>query len=178
MSVLVAYASRHGSTAGIAERIAATLRDRGLQAEAVPIREVRRPESYDAFVIGSAVYMFRWLKDAPRFIHRRRALLASRPVWLFSSGPVGPDVPDKEGRKPRDVADPRELSGLAAEVRARGRRVFFGAFDPAGPRTGLMEKVALALPAARAAFPAGDFRNWPEIEAWADEIAAELGARA
>ncbi len=177
MSVLVAYASRHGSTAGIAERIAATLRSHGLDAEAVPIREVRRPEAYDAFVIGSAVYMFHWLKDAPRFIHRRRALLESRPVWLFSSGPIGPDVPDKEGRLPRDVADPRELPSLAAEVRARGQRVFFGAFDPAGPRVGLMEKMALALPAARAAFPSGDFRDWPEIENWADEIAGELGAR-
>jgi menaquinone-dependent protoporphyrinogen oxidase len=176
MSVLVAYASRHGATAGIAERIAARLKSHDLQAEAVAIRDVRHPEAYEAIVIGSAVYMFHWLKDASGFIRRHRTLLESRPVWLFSSGPIGPDVPDKEGHMPREVADSRDLPRLAAEVKARDQRVFFGAFDPAARPIGLVERLTMAMPAARAAFPAGDFRNWPEIDAWADEIAAELRA--
>jgi menaquinone-dependent protoporphyrinogen oxidase len=64
MNVLVAYASRHGSTKGSAERIAADLREVGLSAEVMPEDQVRELDRYDAFVIGSAAYMFHWLKEA------------------------------------------------------------------------------------------------------------------
>ena len=64
MNVLVAYASRHGATAGIAERIAAGLRSAGLQTDVKPVTDVRDVSAYDAFVIGGAAYMFHWLKDA------------------------------------------------------------------------------------------------------------------
>ena len=82
MNVLVVYASRHGSTAGIAERIAAGLRDAGLAAEARPVAQVDDVDGHNAFVVGSAAYMFHWLKDATRFVKRHRAVLAKRPVWL------------------------------------------------------------------------------------------------
>jgi menaquinone-dependent protoporphyrinogen oxidase len=73
MEVLVAYASRHGSTAGIADRIAAGLQAAGVSAEAVAVSEVGDVERYDAFVVGSAAYLFHWLKDATRFVKRHRA---------------------------------------------------------------------------------------------------------
>jgi menaquinone-dependent protoporphyrinogen oxidase len=98
MKVLVTYASRHGATAGIAERIAAGLRSAGLPTDLSPVTDVDDVTAYDAFVIGGAAYMFHWLKDATAFVKRHRARLADRPVWLFSSGPLGTDLVDKEGR--------------------------------------------------------------------------------
>ena len=72
MTVLVAYASKHGSTQGIAERIAEKLRQLGKEAEARPIEDVKDPGSYEAFVIGSGVYYGSWLKEATEWVHRNR----------------------------------------------------------------------------------------------------------
>jgi menaquinone-dependent protoporphyrinogen oxidase len=176
MKVLVAYASRHGATAGIAERIAAGLQTHGLTAEARPVTEVAEVERYDAFVIGSAAYLFHWLKDATRFVKRHRALLVTRPVWLFSSGPLGTDRIDEQGDDVLEVTRPREFDELAALVRPRDLQVFFGAWDAHAPKVGLTEQLVRRLPAADAT-PAGDFRDWPVIDAWSAEIARELLTR-
>jgi menaquinone-dependent protoporphyrinogen oxidase len=174
--VLVAYASRHGATAGIAERIAAGLQTHGLTAGARPVDEVGEVERYDAFVIGSAAYLFHWLKDATRFVKRHRALLATRPVWLFSSGPLGTDRIDAQGDDVLEVTRPKEFDELAALVHPRGLQVFFGAWDPNVPKVGVTEQLVRRLPAA-ADTPAGDFRDWAAIDAWSAEIARELLAR-
>ncbi len=176
MSVLVAYASRHGATEGIADRIAARLRDQGVDAVVRPASAVRDAASYDAFVVGAAAYMFHWLKDATRFVRRNRALLASRPTWLFSSGPVGTDTTDKDGRDVLEVSVPREFAELREAVHARGEKVFFGALDPDARPIGLAERFVALMPAARNALPKGDFRDWAAIDAWADEIARDLAA--
>jgi menaquinone-dependent protoporphyrinogen oxidase len=127
MHVVVAFASRHGATQGIAERIAETLRVSGLDAQALPARSVKDIAGYDAFVIGSAAYMFKWLGDATSFVHRHRAVLATKPVWLFSSGPLGTEPLDAEGRDQKEATVPKEIPGLMEAVNARGHRVFFGA---------------------------------------------------
>jgi menaquinone-dependent protoporphyrinogen oxidase len=176
MKVLVVYASRHGATAGIAERIAAGLQARGLTAEARPVGEVDEVERYDAFVIGSAAYLFHWLKDATRFVKRHRALLTTRPVWLFSSGPLGTDRIDAQGDDVLEATRPREFDELAALVHPRGLQVFFGAWDPDTPKVGLTEQLVRRLPAA-AETPAGDFRDWPAIDAWSADVARELLAQ-
>jgi menaquinone-dependent protoporphyrinogen oxidase len=173
MEVLVAYASRHGATAGIAERIATGLRAGGLSAEAVPVTEVSDVERYDAFVIGSAAYLFHWLKDATRFVKRHRALLADRPVWLFSSGPLGTDRIDEQGEDVLEATRPKEFDALTELVHPRGVQVFFGAWDPDAARVGLTEQLVRRIPAA-AATPAGDFRDWAAIDAWSAAIAREL----
>lgn len=173
MKVLVAYASRHGATRGIAERIAQTIRQAGHEVDLEPVEKVDRAEQYEAFVIGSAAYMFHWLKDATQFVHRHHTLLASRPTWLFSSGPIGPETVDKNGRDVLETTRPREFAEFGETVKARDMRVFFGAFDPDAPPVGIAEKV-MALTPARRAMPAGDFRDWPQIEAWADGIARAL----
>jgi menaquinone-dependent protoporphyrinogen oxidase len=80
LHVLVAYASRHGATQGIAERIAQVLQDGGVTAEALPAASVKSVAAYDAFVVGSAAYMFHWEKAAVAFVRRNRALLAAKPV--------------------------------------------------------------------------------------------------
>lgn len=177
MRVLVAYATRHGATAGIARRVAAVLTAAGLPAEARPVREVRDVGPYDAVVIGGAAYMFRWLKPAVAFCRRHHRELAARPVWLFSSGPLGTDMVDKEGRNVLETTRPKEFDELTALLHPRGEQVFFGAYDPAAMPVGLAERFMRHMPAAaREALPAGDFRDWPAIDAWAAQIAADLKA--
>ena len=176
MQVLVAYASRHGATQGIAERIAETLRAAGLDAKA---RAGRRRSGvlaeYDAFVIGSAAYMFHWLKEAVVLVRRNRRVLAGKPVWLFSSGPLGTEATDAKGRDQKVVTIPKEIPELAEAVHAREHRVFFGAYQRDRKPIGLAERFVSLMPAAREGLPEGDFRDWPEIEAWAATIARDLG---
>lgn len=178
MSVLVAYASRHGATQGIAERIAGTLRSEGLDAEARPAGSVKSLDGFDAFVIGSAAYMHHWLKDAADLVRRNRRVLRERPVWLFSSGPIGGPI-DAKGRDQRAGSVPREIIEFAPGLQARDHHVFFGSYEVRRKPIGLAERLAAPflshLPAdAREAMPEGDFRDWPEIEGWAREIAHDL----
>ena len=177
MNVLVAFASRHGSTKGIAERIAASLRDDGLSADAKPVDQVRDLDRYDAVVIGSAAYMFHWLREATTFVKRHHTLLSQRPVWLFSSGPLGTELMDEEGRDILEATRPKEFDELSALIHPRGERVFFGAWDPEAPPVGFGERLLRLMPATRGATPAGDLRDWPAIDAWATEIASHLRSK-
>ena len=174
MHVLVAYASRHGATQGIAERIALVLEAGGVTAEALPAASVRSVAAYDAFVVGSAAYMFHWEKTAVAFVRRNRAVLAAKPVWLFSSGPLGSEAVDAQGRDQRLAAIPKEAAKMLEAVNAREHRVFFGAYERDRKPIGIAERLVSIMPAAREAMPEGDFRDWPEIEAWAAGIAADL----
>jgi menaquinone-dependent protoporphyrinogen oxidase len=174
MRVLVAYASRHGATRGIAERVAATLERNGLEVTVKPAAEVCDAGNYDAFVVGGAAYVFHWMKEATAFVERHRPLLASRPVWLFSSGPLGGDTVDAQGRDVLEASTPREFAELTTAIHPRDERVFFGAYDPAAKPIGLMERITRMMPAARDALPSGDFRDWAGIEAWSEGIAREL----
>ncbi len=177
MKVLVAYATRHGATRGIAERIGATLEKHGLVTTVLPVEDVREVAAFDAFVVGSAAYMGRWLGEAARFVRAHRQVLATAPTWLFSSGPIGTDRIDSKGRDVIEASRPQDLTQLEAAVHPRGERVFFGAFDPDAAPIGVWERLGapfLRMPAVRNAMPAGDFRDWPAIEAWAHEIAARI----
>jgi menaquinone-dependent protoporphyrinogen oxidase len=173
MRVLIAYASRHGSTRGIAERIGKRLSDAGLSVDVSPVGKVDA-SAYDAVVLGSALYMFHWLGEARSFAKKNSKAMAGKPVWLFSSGPFGDEKVDKNGRDVLQVAGPRELDELRAWLKPRDHRVFWGAWDSTYRPIGFMERLTMAMPAARNAFPSGDKRDWPAIEAWADGIATEL----
>lgn len=170
MSILVAYATRHGATQGIAERIAETLRTCGLEADVRRVKEAGDVREYDAYVIGSAVYMFHWLKEASHFVRRNKDLLAARPTWLFSSGPLGTEETDPQGRNVREVAAAKETDELVRAITARDHHMFFGAFQRGKP-IGLAERFVMHMPATREALPEGDFRDWDEIESWAKGIA-------
>jgi menaquinone-dependent protoporphyrinogen oxidase len=177
MNVLVAYASRHGATRGIAERIAGTLEQNGLEVTLRSIEDVGSVGRYDAFVIGSAAYMSHWLKEAAQFVRREGSVLATRPVWLFSSGPIGTATVDAKGRDVVEASEPREFAEFSGVIHPRDARIFFGAYDPDAAPIGFMERLGsrfTRLPAVREALPAGDFRDWSEIEAWANGIAREL----
>ena len=183
--VLVVYASRHGATRGIAERIGEVLRAEGLDAFVASADRVVDVGRADAVVIGSGVYMGSWLKEATGFIQRNQVALAERPLWLFSSGPIpgssknkgpatdpledalGPESgPGSGGRK--------KIAEISAATNPKDHRVFYGAFDPHDPPQTMAERLVRMMPAARNILPAGDFRDWEAIEAWAREIAATL----
>lgn len=178
MKILVAYASRHGATRGIAEQIAAMLGRHGLDVTLQSVEHADPVEGYDAYVIGSAVYMGGWLGPAASFVRRHHDLLSARPVWLFSSGPVGSEPVDAKGRDQLEASVPKEFVEFARTIQPRDERVFFGAYDPdaepTGMAEGLMAKFMRLAPAVRQALPAGDFRDWPAIDAWAESIAREL----
>ncbi len=159
--VLVAYATKFGSTREIAEAIGEELAAAGLTAEVDAAASVWDLDPYDAVVLGSALYAAHWRREANRFVRQNLAALQARPVWLFSSGPLDhsadrADIPLTE-HVARDV-DP---------IGARGHRTFGGR---------LLADTPGLEPQVLATHPTGDFRNWTAIRAWAHEIAAELAA--
>jgi menaquinone-dependent protoporphyrinogen oxidase len=165
MNILVSYASKYGATAEIAEKIGEVLRGAGLSIEILPAKQVKDLSPYNAVVLGSAVYYGRWRKPAVKFLKKNQKWLAERPVWLFSSGPVG------EG-------DPVELlqgwtfpplqQKIADRINPRDIIVFHGAVIQEKLNSfenSILEKLES---------PTGDFRNWDAITAWAQAIADEL----
>lgn len=177
---LVAFASKAGSTKGIAEFIGQKLREHGIQADVVEVGSVRKAEDYDALIIGSAVYMFHWMKEAKQFVIRNRSLLAHRPVWLFSSGPVSLKKTDPNGRDLRDavVSGPKDIDELKEAANPRDHRVFFGALygDRVGGAMGLTYRLMRRSKSIREWMPDGDYRDWKDIELWANAIAEALKA--
>jgi menaquinone-dependent protoporphyrinogen oxidase len=160
MKVLVSAASRHGSTSEIADALAAQLVRCGLEATVAPPDEAADPAQYDAVVLGSAVYAGRWLEAARHFAQEHWSTLRGRPVWLFSSGPIGeplqPTEADADGAR------------LSASLEARGLRVFPGRLDRT--ELGFAETVITRMIRA----PDGDFRDFAAIRAWAEEIGTAL----
>jgi menaquinone-dependent protoporphyrinogen oxidase len=160
MKVLVAVASKHGSTEELGHAIAERLRAHGLEVEEGAPNGLDL-DSADAVVVGSAVYAGRWLSQARSFVRAHLAELRRLPVWAFSSGPVG-DPP----RPAEEAAEGRELAEL---MHARGHRTLVGRLDPAGLSLG--ERAIARLIGASTA----DRRDWQAVDRFADEIAEELG---
>jgi menaquinone-dependent protoporphyrinogen oxidase len=164
MRVIVACASKHGSTEGIAEAVAERLHQLGHDAVAVRVSDVADLDGVQAVVLGSAVYAGSWMKEATEFAEVNADVLSSVPLWLFSSGPLGTEVHDEEEQ-------PRQLAELTETLRPVAHRTFFGALDIS--RLGFGERMMVKAVKA----PEGDFRDWSAISGWADEIARELADR-
>ena len=167
MKVLIAVASKHGSTREIAEVIAEVLRAESLDVDLRDLREdgeIGEISRYDAVVLGSAIYMGNWMPEAKHFAETHRAELARMPVWLFSSGPLG----DANALPKPDYT---LLEAPLGDVKVRDHKVFVGKLDPA--LLGLGEK----LMAKVVKVPAGDFRYWVEIREWASGVAGELSVQ-
>lgn len=174
MRVLIAYATKHGATEGIAARIGETLASAGHVPDVRDADDVSDLSGYDAFVLGSAAYIGHWRKEAIGLARRLEQGRGDRPVWLFSTGPLGEGATDEQGRDKREAAEPRDLPELMAMVQPRDHRVFFGALDPTSLT--LPEKAMRRLPAGKALLPEGDFRDWDDIDAWAASIASDLAS--
>jgi menaquinone-dependent protoporphyrinogen oxidase len=181
---LIVHASRHGGTAGIAEKIGETLRAEGIDAVVSPASHAPDPRAFDACIVGGGVYMGSWLKDGTDYLERYEPALATIPTWLFSSGPlkgasVKADPADLYGGAlgPADGTGSggrKKIEALIAAIHAREHRLFFGAFDPNDPPKAMSERFVRLMPAFKGILPAGDFREWDVIAAWAHEIAAAI----
>ncbi|GAB3108376.1 flavodoxin domain-containing protein [Streptomyces calidiresistens] len=169
MTVLVTAASRHGTTEAIAREIAEVLAEHGVEAVVRSPGEVEAVDPYEAVVLGSAVYAGHWLSPAGELVERCGPALAERPVWLFSSGPVG----DPSRKMVREMEkDPVELPGVRETVHPRDHRMFAGRLDRAD--LNFPERAALLVFRGLE----GDFRDHDAIRGWAASIADALGASA
>lgn len=163
MKILVAYASKRGSTAEIAETVAATLRREGLKVCLEPAGDVGSLERFDAVVLGSAVYMKRWRGDARHFLKKHRKALRQMPFWVFSSGAVGDPAKDDPA-----WTEPPKIIEKVEEMGGRGH-VVFGGCVPAEPK-GFMERAMVDGTPKQYR----DRRDWDEIRAWAKQVASDL----
>ena len=167
--VLVAYASKHGSTAEIAQRIGAGLARNNLTVEVKPVDEVDDVTPYQTVVVGSAVYIGRWQKQAATFLTTNAELLAQRQVWLFSSGPTGADEPDAQMDGWRF---PTALQPIADQIGPHDIALFRGVLNDA--KLNVIERFVVR----RVKAPVGDFRDWEAIDDWAAAIAALVAVTA
>jgi menaquinone-dependent protoporphyrinogen oxidase len=158
--VLVAYGTKNGSTAQIAETVAEVLRKQGLAAEALPARSVTSVSPYDAVVVGGGLYAGRWHRDARRFVRRHRRSLARRPVCLFSSGPLDASASD------RDIPPVPGVRRVMDELEVTEHVTFGGCLEE-----GVEGRLARMIVRSG---KGGDFRNFAAIEAWAARVAEEL----
>lgn len=163
--VLVAYATKHGGTAEIAERIGQVLREADLSADILTADQVADLSAYSAVVLGSGVYIGRWRKPAAQFLKENAEALADMEVWLFSSGPTGEADPEEltEGWRL-----PESLQPVADRIGVRDIAVFRGVLDR--QKLGIIERWVVRTVDA----PMGDFRDWEAITSWARSIAQAL----
>ena len=166
--VLVAYASKRGSTAEIAGAIAEGLRRSELEVDCKPVGEIRSLDPYDGVVLGSAVYMKRWRGDAKHFLRKHGEEISRLPFWVFSSGPVGDPskTPDPSWLEPPRIIDRAQQLGVRDHV-------VFGGRVPAKPHGPIERSMVENTPAQYR-----DLRDWDEIRAWSSRIASELHALA
>ena len=159
--VLITAASKYGATKEMAGTIADVMGGRGLKAEFLPLDEIESVRAYDAVIVGSAVYLGRWMTMGREFLTRHRADLLERAVWLYSSGPIA----DHGEENQMDVEELLQL------VDAREHKLFRGSIA----RRNL--SVAERLLIMSLGVNDGDYRDWAEIRAWADGIAGDLTNR-
>lgn len=156
--ILVAYATKHGSTQEVAEVIAATMRKHALEVEVRPASEVRTLDRYSAVVLGAPLYTGCWHKDASRFLKRHHTALSERPVAIFALGPRSNAEEERRGSREqldRALVKASWLAPVAIEV-------FGGVIDP----------TKLRFPFNR--MPASDARDWEAIRTWANNLATQF----
>jgi menaquinone-dependent protoporphyrinogen oxidase len=157
--VLVAFGSKRGGTAGIAEMVADRLREAGVDADLSPAAKVRNVQDYDGVVVGSALYAGRWRPEAVRVLRRLAKAPAHPPVWIFHSGPLG----DEGASKPQDL--PGKVATLASRLEAPPVVTFGGRLED-DTKGFIASKMAKRM--------AGDWRDREQIWAFADGVAATL----
>jgi menaquinone-dependent protoporphyrinogen oxidase len=159
-TILLAYATRYGSTQEVAETVAAALRDVGLIVDLQPMQEVRTLDHYDAVVLGAAIYNARWHPDAHQFLSQHQEALSQRPAVIFALGPLSAsEAARRNSRRQLDseLAKYPWLKPVAVEV-------FAGKYDPSKPGLGFFERF----------LPARDHRDWNAIRAWAKALSTQL----
>jgi len=165
-SVLVGYATRYGSTQEVAEAVAATLREGGLEVDIQLMREVRTLAGYSAVVLGAPLFMFRWHKDALGFLSRHREALMERPVAVFALGPTHDPYDEQEWQDSRAQLD-KELAKYPWFTPV-AFEMFGGKYDPA--------KLRFPIKQLAGETPASDIRDWSAIRVWSADLMSILAA--
>lgn len=159
MKVLVAVGSKYGSSRGIAKAIAGALEEQGFEVDSQDASDVRSVMPFDAVILGSAVYGGLWRRDASAMAKEHREALRARDVWTFS---VGIETVVIDGQ-PKD-----EAYAIAEAVGAHEHKRFSGALNPDKLNIGERALIRALDP------PLGDFRDFDDVRAWAETIAARL----
>ncbi len=164
-TVLIAYESKYGATAEIAEKIGEVLQQSNLEVDVKPAGDVKDVSSYQAVVLGSAVYVGKWRKQAVKFLQTHEEALANMPVWIFSSGPTdeGDPVELLNGWRM-----PENIQPVVDRIQPRDVAVFHGQLDP--DKLNFIERRMIKMVEAKI----GDFRDWEAIQAWGQAIADGL----
>jgi menaquinone-dependent protoporphyrinogen oxidase len=159
-SILLAYASRFGSTQEVAETVAATLRENSLEVDLQPMQEVKSLDRYEAVVLGAAIYNARWNADAHLFVSQHQDALSHVPVAIFTLGPLSASEAAKRNSRRQldnELTKYPWLKPVAVEI-------FAGKYDPSKPGMGFFDRFV----------PARDLRNWDAIRVWANALPAQL----
>ena len=159
-SVLLAYASRFGSTQEVAESVAASLREAGLKVDLRPMSQVESLDQYEAVVLGAAIYNAKWHAEAHQFVARHQVALTQRPAAIFTLGPLSSSAAAMRNSRrqlDKELAKYRWLKPVAVEV-------FAGKYDPKKPGMGFFERL----------LPARDYRDWEAIRAWASALPEQI----
>lgn len=164
-SILVAFATRYGSTQEVAEQIAATLREGGPTVDVQPVRQVRMLDGYRAVVVGAPLYMFDWLKDARDFLSRHRTALEKMPIAVFALGPT--EDKEKDWTETRQQFD--KVLSKFPWLKPTAVELFGGKFDPAR-----LTFPYNLIPALKQ-MPVNDIRDWEAIRDWANDLVEKLG---
>lgn len=171
MTVLVAFASELGSTREIAQHVASHMAVALGKVDCRSVEEVDSVSGYEAVLVGSAIHNQRWLPTAALFFTRLAPELAKRPVWAFNVGMA--DALPKPFRKRAEAMQQSRLRGaLTQEVPLRGHKVFSGVYRSDQMPAPL--RVLFRFAGGRF----GDLRNWAAVDAWTDQITAQLAETA
>jgi menaquinone-dependent protoporphyrinogen oxidase len=164
--LLVAYATRYGSTKEVAEKIAAVLREGGSLVDVRTAEQVQSLDEYRAVVVGAPLYMFNWLKAARSFVARNRAGLERVPVAIFALGPTEDnekDFQEARGQLEKVLASFPWLAPVAVEL-------FGGKFEPSR-----LTFPYNLIPTLKK-MPVSDIRDWDAIHTWARDVGKTLVA--
>lgn len=163
--ILIAYASRAGSTGEVAEAIGEVLCDAGAAADVRLAKDVADVSLYRATVVGSAIYMGRWMSDAVKFVKRHRDPLARMPVAYFAVCLTMKDDTEESRRTVAAYLDPvREMVQPVTEG------LFAGRLDYS--KLSFLYRLIVKTMGV----PEEDYRNWETIRAWARELVQQLGS--
>lgn len=163
--ILITYASKHGSTAEIAEKIHEIFTNHGLKCEIKSVEDVNDISAYETIVLGSAVYIGQWRKSTVKFLKKNEETLIKKKLWLFSTGPTGKGDPVEllKGWKYPDA-----LKDTIDKISPEEITVFHGALNEAKLNT--FEKMTIKMVKA----PMGDYRDWEQVKLWANDIIKSL----
>jgi menaquinone-dependent protoporphyrinogen oxidase len=163
--ILIAYATRYGSTAEVAQAIARALRSPERSVDVMPAAQVSSVDGYDAVIVGSAVRFGTWLDEAHAFLRRHRAALAARPLAFFT---LHMQAAASDAGRAQQAA----YTSAARAIVVPGEEAFFlGALRP--ERLSFLDRMAVRMVGA----PLKDLRDWAAIDAWAQALPTRLRAQ-